>query len=68
MIYSNVSSMLRYNDGNMGHWPARQRCRSRLVRRARGYEPDAWEASVCVNLDAGEDMRHLAAELATFLA
>jgi hypothetical protein len=39
-----------------------------VIRGPRGYEPDAWEASVCVNLDAGEDMRHLAAELATFLA
>ena len=39
-----------------------------VVRGPRGYEPDAWEASVCVNLDAGEDMRRLAAEIAAFLA
>ncbi|GIF23969.1 hypothetical protein BJ973_004583 [Actinoplanes tereljensis] len=35
-----------------------------VVRGPRGYERDAWEASACVNLDAGEDMRHLAAEIA----
>lgn len=38
-----------------------------VVRGPRGYESDAWEASVGVTLDAGEDMRHLAAELASFL-
>jgi hypothetical protein len=38
-----------------------------VVRGPRGYERDAWEASVCVNLDAGEDMRRLAAEIAAFL-
>jgi len=39
-----------------------------VVRGPRGYEADAWEASVSVNLDAGEDMRRLSAEIAAFLA
>ncbi len=39
-----------------------------VVRGPRGYEPDAWEASACVDFDAGEDMRRLAAEIAAFLA
>lgn len=34
-----------------------------VIRGPRGYEPGAWEASVVVTLDAGEDMRRLAAEL-----
>ena len=38
-----------------------------VVRGPRGYEPDAWEASVCVHLDAGEDMRRLAADLTALL-
>lgn len=39
-----------------------------VVRGPRGYEPEAWEASVMVTLDAGEDMRHLVAELAALLS
>ncbi|MDI6105593.1 DUF6228 family protein [Actinoplanes sp. NEAU-A12] len=38
------------------------------VRGPRGYEADAWEASACVQLDAGEDTKRFAAEVATFLA
>jgi hypothetical protein len=34
-----------------------------VIRGPRAYEPDAWEASVAVTVDAGEDMRRLAAEL-----
>ncbi|GIJ81273.1 hypothetical protein SAMN05443287_12021 [Micromonospora phaseoli] len=33
------------------------------IRGPRGYEPEAWEASVVVTLDSGEDMRRLVAEL-----
>jgi hypothetical protein len=39
-----------------------------LIRGPRGYEPGAWEASVTVTLDAGEDMRGLAVELADLLS
>ena len=38
-----------------------------VVRGPHGYDPDAWEASVCVDLDAGEDMRRLSGEFAAFL-
>jgi Family of unknown function (DUF6228) len=34
-----------------------------VIRGPRGYEPGAWEASVMVTLDAGEDMRSLFVEL-----
>ncbi|MBQ1023995.1 DUF6228 family protein [Micromonospora sp. C95] len=34
-----------------------------VIRGPRGYEPGAWEASVVVTLDSGEDMRRLVAEL-----
>jgi hypothetical protein len=34
-----------------------------VIRGPQAYEPDAWEASVVVTLDAGEDMRRLTAEL-----
>lgn len=34
-----------------------------VIRGPRGYDPSAWEASVMVTLDAGEDMRRLVAEL-----
>jgi hypothetical protein len=37
------------------------------VRGPRGYEADAWEASACVQLDAGEDMKRFVTELAAFL-
>src|SRR5262249_40761466 len=39
-----------------------------VVRGPRGYEPDAWEASVVVTVDAGEDMRSLVAELDSLLS
>jgi hypothetical protein len=38
------------------------------VRGPRGYKADAWEASACVQLDAGEDMKRFAAEVAAFFA
>ncbi|MEV6816345.1 DUF6228 family protein [Micromonospora sp. NPDC051296] len=34
-----------------------------VIRGPRGCEPGAWEASVVVTLDSGEDMRRLVAEL-----
>ncbi|MEU5726753.1 DUF6228 family protein [Micromonospora sp. NPDC047738] len=34
-----------------------------VIRGPRGYDPSAWEASVMVTLDAGEDMQRLVAEL-----
>ncbi|MFG1834276.1 DUF6228 family protein [Micromonospora chersina] len=34
-----------------------------VIRGPRGFDPSAWEASVMVTLDAGEDMRRLVAEL-----
>jgi len=43
-------------------------CLRFVVRGPQSYESDAWEASVCVRLDAGEDMKRLAAEVAAFLA
>ncbi|MFI5959731.1 DUF6228 family protein [Cryptosporangium sp. NPDC051539] len=39
-----------------------------VLRGPRGYEPDAWEASTYVEIDAGEDTRRLAAEITAFLA
>jgi Family of unknown function (DUF6228) len=42
-------------------------CPRFVVRGPRGHEPDAWEASVRVNLDAGEGMRRFAAEIAALL-
>ena len=39
-----------------------------VIRGPRGYEPGAWEASVMVTLDAGEDMRSLVAELADLVS
>jgi hypothetical protein len=37
------------------------------IRGPRAYDAAAWEASVCVNLDAGEDMRGLAREIEVFV-
>ncbi|TQS39957.1 hypothetical protein FL583_37375 [Cryptosporangium phraense] len=39
-----------------------------ILRGPRGYEPDAWEASTYVEIDASEDTRHLAGKIAAFLA
>jgi len=38
-----------------------------VIRGPRAYDEAAWEASVSVNLDAGEDMRCLAREIDAFL-
>ncbi|MFC7532338.1 DUF6228 family protein [Actinoplanes sp. GCM10030250] len=38
-----------------------------VIRGPRAYDKAAWEASVSVNLDAGEDMRGLAQDIAVFL-
>jgi hypothetical protein len=37
------------------------------IRGPRAYDETAWEASVSVNLDAGEDMRGLAREIEVFV-
>ncbi|ASW54873.1 DUF6228 family protein [Plantactinospora sp. KBS50] len=39
-----------------------------VIRGPQGYEPGAWEASVVVTLDSGEDMRRLVAELAELVS
>ena len=39
-----------------------------VIRGPRAYEPNAWDASVVVTLDAGEDMRRLATELDDLLS
>jgi Family of unknown function (DUF6228) len=38
-----------------------------VIRGPRAYDEAAWEASVSVNLDAGEDMRGLAREIEAFV-
>ena len=39
-----------------------------VIRGPRPYDEGAWEASVSVNLDAGEDMRGLAREIEAFVS
>jgi hypothetical protein len=38
-----------------------------VLRGPRRYEPEAWEASVVVRFDAGQDMRRLASELGSHI-
>ncbi|WP_235945120.1 DUF6228 family protein [Verrucosispora sioxanthis] len=39
-----------------------------VIRGPQGYEAEAWEASVVVTLDSGEDMRRLVAELTSLIS
>jgi uncharacterized protein DUF6228 len=42
--------------------------RLRVTLSGRGWDADAWTASVTLRFDAGEDMRALAGNVARFLA